>query len=109
MATGIKRISPEKTVYTYQGDGDLASIGMAEIMHAAVRGENITVVFINNAIYGMTGGQMAPTTLPGMKTTSSLLGRDVETSGYPIHMAEILATVDGKKLFAKPLKCKNAV
>jgi len=95
MATGIKRISPEKTVYTYQGDGDLASIGLAEIMHAAVRGENITVVFINNAIYGMTGGQMAPTTLPGMKTTSSLLGRDVETSGYPIHMAEMMATMDG--------------
>ncbi len=95
MATGIKRISPEKTVYTYQGDGDLASIGMAEIMHTAVRGENITVVFINNAIYGMTGGQMAPTTLPGMKTTSSPLGRDVETSGYPIHMAEMMATMEG--------------
>jgi len=95
MATGIKRISPEKTVYTYQGDGDLASIGMAEIMHVAVRGENITVIFINNAIYGMTGGQMAPTTLPGMKTTSSPYGRDVETSGFPIHMAEMMATMDG--------------
>ncbi len=95
MATGIKRISPEKTVYTFQGDGDLASIGMAEIMHAAVRGENITVVFVNNAIYGMTGGQMAPTTLPGMKTTSSPLGRDVETTGYPILMAEMLATMEG--------------
>lgn len=95
MATGIKRVRPENTVYTYQGDGDLASIGMAEIVHAAIRGENITVVFINNAIYGMTGGQMAPTTLPGMKTTSSPLGRDVELAGYPIRMAEMLSTVDG--------------
>jgi 2-oxoglutarate ferredoxin oxidoreductase subunit beta len=95
MATGIKRVLPENTVFTYQGDGDLASIGMAEIMHAAVRGENITVVFINNAIYGMTGGQMAPTTLPGMKTTSSPYGRDVEMAGHPIKMSEILAQVDG--------------
>jgi 2-oxoglutarate ferredoxin oxidoreductase subunit beta len=95
MATGIKRVLPDRTVYTYQGDGDLASIGMAEIMHVAARGENITVIFINNAIYGMTGGQMAPTTLPGMKTTSSPLGRDVELAGYPIRMAEILATMDG--------------
>jgi len=95
MATGIKRVLPDRIVFTYQGDGDLASIGMAEIMHAAARGENITVVFINNAIYGMTGGQMAPTTLPGQKTTSSPLGRDVETQGFPIRMAEILATMDG--------------
>jgi 2-oxoglutarate ferredoxin oxidoreductase subunit beta len=95
MATGIKRVLPNRTVYTYQGDGDLASIGMAEIMHAAARGENITVIFINNAIYGMTGGQMAPTTLPGMKTTSSPTGRDVELTGYPIRMAEMLATMDG--------------
>ena len=95
MATGIKRVRPENTVYTYQGDGDLASIGMAEIVHAAARGENITVVFINNAIYGMTGGQMAPTTLPGMKTTSSPLGRDVEVVGYPVRMAEMLSTLDG--------------
>jgi 2-oxoglutarate ferredoxin oxidoreductase subunit beta len=95
MATGIKRVLPNNTVFTYQGDGDLASIGMAEIMHAAARGENITVVFINNAIYGMTGGQMAPTTLPGMKTTSSPTGRDVESMGYPIRMAEMLATMDG--------------
>jgi len=95
MATGIKRVLPNKTVFTYQGDGDLASIGMAEIMHAAARGENITVIFINNAIYGMTGGQMAPTTLPGMKTTSSPLGRDVELAGFPIRMAEILAKLDG--------------
>ncbi len=95
MATGIKRVLPQNTVFTYQGDGDLASIGMAEIMHAAARGENITVVFINNAIYGMTGGQMAPTTLPGMKTTSSPLGRDIELSGFPIRMSEMLATMDG--------------
>ena len=83
MATGLKRVLPDKIVFTYQGDGDLASIGLAEIMHAALRGENITVIFINNAIYGMTGGQMAPTTLPGMKTTSSPMGRDVETAGLP--------------------------
>jgi 2-oxoglutarate ferredoxin oxidoreductase subunit beta len=95
MATGVKRLLPDRFVFTYQGDGDLASIGMAEIMHAAVRGENITVIFINNAIYGMTGGQMAPTTLPGQKTTTSPLGRDVETQGYPLHMAEMLSKWDG--------------
>ncbi|MBC8506750.1 MAG: 2-oxoglutarate oxidoreductase [Anaerolineales bacterium] len=95
MATGIKRVLPQNTVFTYQGDGDLASIGMAEIMHAAARGENITVIFINNAIYGMTGGQMAPTTLPGMTTTSSPFGRDVELTGFPIRMSEMLATMDG--------------
>jgi len=95
MATGIKRVLPENTVFTYQGDGDLASIGIAEIMHAAARGENITVIFINNAIYGMTGGQMAPTTLPGMKTTSSPFGRDVELTGYPLKMAELLAQMEG--------------
>jgi 2-oxoglutarate ferredoxin oxidoreductase subunit beta len=101
MATGIKRVLPDRTVYTYQGDGDLASIGMAEIMHAAARGENITVIFVNNAIYGMTGGQMAPTTLPGMKTTSSPLGRDVELTGYPIRMSEMLATMDGAGYIAR--------
>jgi len=95
MATGIKRMLPDRIVFTYQGDGDLASIGMAEILHAAARGENITVIFINNAIYGMTGGQMAPTTLPGQKTTSSPGGRDVEQMGFPIRMAEILATLEG--------------
>lgn len=95
MATGIKRVLPERIVFTYQGDGDLASIGMAEIMHAAGRGENITVIFLNNAIYGMTGGQMAPTTLPGQRTTSSPTGRDVEQAGFPLHMAEVLATLDG--------------
>ncbi len=95
MATGIKRVLPDRVVFTYQGDGDLASIGIAEIMHAAGRGENITVIFINNAIYGMTGGQMAPTTLPGQKTTSSPLGRDVELQGYPLRMSEIIAKMDG--------------
>jgi 2-oxoglutarate/2-oxoacid ferredoxin oxidoreductase subunit beta len=95
MATGIKRVLPDRIVFTYQGDGDLASIGMAEIMHVAARGENITVVFINNAIYGMTGGQMAPTTLPGQKTTSTPLGRDVEQTGFPIKMVEALATMEG--------------
>jgi len=95
MATGIKRVLPDHFVFTYQGDGDLASIGMAEIMHAAGRGENISVIFINNAIYGMTGGQMAPTTLPGMKTTSSPNGRDVEQTGFPLRMAEVLAKMDG--------------
>jgi 2-oxoglutarate/2-oxoacid ferredoxin oxidoreductase subunit beta len=101
MATGIKRVLPDRVVFTYQGDGDLASIGMAEIMHAAGRGENITVVFINNAIYGMTGGQMAPTSLPGMKTTSSPLGRDVELQGYPLRMSEILANMDGSGYIAR--------
>ena len=95
MATGLKRVLPDRTVFTYQGDGDLASIGMGEIVHAAARGENITVIFINNANFGMTGGQMAPTTLPGMKTTSSPNGRDVETQGYPIKVAEMLSTLDG--------------
>jgi 2-oxoglutarate/2-oxoacid ferredoxin oxidoreductase subunit beta len=95
MATGVKRVLPDRIVFTYQGDGDLASIGMAEIMHAAIRGENITVIFINNAIYGMTGGQMAPTSLPGQKTSSSPTGRDVEQAGYPVRMAEVLTNVDG--------------
>ncbi len=95
MATGIKRVLPDKMVFTYQGDGDLASIGMAEIVHAAGRGENITVIFINNAIYGMTGGQMAPTTLPGQKTTSSPTGRDVEQAGFPLRMSELLSSLDG--------------
>ena len=95
MATGIKRVLPDRVVFTYQGDGDLASIGMGEIVHAAGRGENITVIFINNAIYGMTGGQMAPTSLPGQKTTSSPNGRDVELMGFPLKMAEILSSLDG--------------
>jgi 2-oxoglutarate/2-oxoacid ferredoxin oxidoreductase subunit beta len=95
LATGIKRVTPEAVVWTYQGDGDLASIGAAEILHAATRGENLTVVFLNNANYGMTGGQMAPTTLPGQKTTSSPLGRDVEQAGFPIREVELLAQLDG--------------
>jgi len=95
MATGVKRFLPERVVFTYQGDGDLASIGTAEIVHAAARGENITVFFLNNTNYGMTGGQMAPTTLPGQKTTSSPRGRDVETQGYPIRASEMIATLDG--------------
>ena len=95
MATGIKRVLPDRIVFTYQGDGDLASIGMSEIMHAAGRGEDITVFFINNAIYGITGGQMAPTTLPGQKTTSSPNGRDVEQAGFPLKMAEVLSTMEG--------------
>ena len=95
MATGIKRILPDRIVVTYQGDGDLASIGLAEILHAASRGENITTIFINNAIYGMTGGQMAPTSLPGQKTTSSPFGRDVEITGYPLRMCELMASLEG--------------
>lgn len=95
MATGVKRVFPDRIVMTYQGDGDMISIGTAEIVHAAARGENITVIFINNSNYGMTGGQMAPTTLPGQKTTSSPSGRDVETMGYPIRASEMLATLDG--------------
>jgi 2-oxoglutarate/2-oxoacid ferredoxin oxidoreductase subunit beta len=95
LATGIKRMLPEAVVWTYQGDGDLASIGTAEIIHAATRGENLTVIFINNANYGMTGGQMAPTSLPGQKTSSSPLGRDVEQAGYPIRTVELLSTLEG--------------
>jgi 2-oxoglutarate ferredoxin oxidoreductase subunit beta len=95
VATGIKRVLPDRIVFTYQGDGDLASIGMAEIVHAAARGENITVVFINNAIYGMTSGQMAPTTLLGQKTTTTPQGRSIEANGYPIRVSELLATLDG--------------
>ena len=94
-ATGIKRVHPDKMVITYQGDGDLASIGMAEIVHAAARGENITTVFINNGIYGMTGGQMAPTTLPGMKATTSQAGRTAERNGNPIRVSEMLSTLIG--------------
>ena len=94
-ATGVKRIQPDKVVFTYQGDGDLASIGCAEIVHAAMRGEKITTIFINNAIYGMTGGQMAPTTLIGQKATTAPKGRTKEQAGMPIRMAEMLSTLDG--------------
>ncbi|MBQ7049746.1 MAG: hypothetical protein IJN87_03865 [Firmicutes bacterium] len=95
VATGLKRVLPENIVFTYQGDGDLSSIGCAEITHAANRGENITVIFINNAIYGMTGGQMAPTTLLGQVTTTSPYGRDPQLAGYPLNMSEMLATTKG--------------
>ena len=95
VATGVKRAQPDKIVFTYQGDGDLASIGAAEIIHSANRGENITVIFVNNTVYGMTGGQMAPTTLLGQKTTTSPYGRDFRNDGYPIRIAEMLATLEG--------------
>ena len=101
VATGIKRVQPDKVVFTYQGDGDLASIGAAEIVHAATRGENITVIFVNNAIYGMTGGQMAPTTLIGQKTTTSPAGRKQEVNGNPIRVSEMLATLDGPSYIAR--------
>ncbi len=94
-ATGVKRVHPGCLVFTYQGDGDLASIGTAEIIHAAVRGEKISVIFVNNGIYGMTGGQMAPTSLPGMKSTTAPYGRNAESAGYPIKMTEMLALQDG--------------
>jgi len=93
MATGLKRTRPDLIVFTYQGDGDLASIGTAEIIHAANRGEKITVIFVNNAIYGMTGGQLAPTTVPGQVTTTSPLGRNVDLVGYPMRVADMLATL----------------
>jgi 2-oxoglutarate ferredoxin oxidoreductase subunit beta len=95
VATGVKRALPDRFVFTYQGDGDLASIGMSEVIHAAARGEKITVIFVNNAIYGMTGGQMAPTTLIGQKTATSPYGRDENVQGFPIRVCEMLATLDG--------------
>ncbi|NMB28514.1 MAG: 2-oxoglutarate oxidoreductase [Clostridiaceae bacterium] len=95
VATGIKRVLPDKVVFTYQGDGDLAAIGTGEITHAAMRGENITTIFVNNAIYGMTGGQMAPTTLVGQRATTAPLGREKSHAGSPIRIAELLATLDG--------------
>lgn len=95
VATGVKRVLLDRIVFTYQGDGDLAAIGTSEIIHAANRGENLTVVFVNNTTYGMTGGQMAPTTLPGQKTSTSPYGRDVASDGYPIRMAELLANLEG--------------
>jgi 2-oxoglutarate ferredoxin oxidoreductase subunit beta len=95
VATGIKRTLPDNVVFTYQGDGDLAAIGTAETVHAAARGENITIIFVNNCIYGMTGGQMAPTTLVGQKSTTSPSGRSKELQGSPIRMCEMLATLDG--------------
>ena len=112
-ATGIKRMHPDKTVITYQGDGDLASIGMAEIIHAAARGEKFTTVFINNGIYGMTGGQMAPTTLPGMKATTAQSGRDVKVNGNPIRISELLSSLDGpayiERVAVHVIKAKAAI
>ena len=101
VATGMKRTHPDTVIFTYQGDGDLAAIGTAETVHAATRGENITIIFINNAIYGMTGGQMAPTTLPGQVTTTSPYGRDRKIQGNPIRVCEMLSTLDGTALAAR--------
>ncbi len=117
VATAIKRVHPETIVFTYQGDGDLAAIGTAETIHTANRGENLTVVFINNAVYGMTGGQMAPTTLLGQKTTTTLQGRDAQMQGYPLKISELLAQLPGVKyieragLFSpqETLKAKRAI
>lgn len=95
VGTGIKRTNPDKVVFTYQGDGDLAAIGTAEIVHTAARGENITSIFVNNCIYGMTGGQMAPTTLPGQVTETSPYGRDIKREGHPIRVSEMISTLDG--------------
>ena len=98
VATGIKRALPDSVVFTYQVDGDLAAIGTCETVHAAARGENITVIFVNNTIYGMTGGQMAPTTLPGQVTQTTPYGREPEIQGYPVKVCEMLATIDGTAL-----------
>ncbi|MGN0680374.1 MAG: thiamine pyrophosphate-dependent enzyme [Oscillospiraceae bacterium] len=98
VATGVKRANPELVVFTYQGDGDLAAIGTCETVHAAARGENITIIFVNNAIYGMTGGQMAPTTLPGQVTQTTPYGRDTAVQGFPLKVCEMLAQVDGTAL-----------
>lgn len=105
VATAIKRVQPDKIVFTYQGDGDLAAIGMAETIHAANRGENITVIFVNNAIYGMTGGQMAPTTLLGMPTTTSQDGRGKNAEGPPLKIAELLSTIDGVSYLERTAVC----
>ncbi|MCL2488214.1 MAG: thiamine pyrophosphate-dependent enzyme [Oscillospiraceae bacterium] len=105
VATGVKRVHPDKLVFAYQGDGDLASIGIAEIIHAAARGENISIFFINNAIYGMTGGQMAPTTLIGQVATTAPAGRDEKLNGMPLNMAELLATVPGTSYIERVSAC----
>jgi 2-oxoglutarate ferredoxin oxidoreductase subunit beta len=101
VAVGVKRVRPDLFSFTYQGDGDLASIGIAETIHAAARGDNITVIFINNAVYGMTGGQMAPTTLPGMKTTTSPYGRDPAEAGNPMRVCELLSSLEGPAYIAR--------
>jgi len=117
LATGISRTNPDKVVFTYQGDGDLASIGAAEILHACNRGENIVVIFINNAIYGMTGGQMAPTTLLGMVTSTTPYGRSVELNGYPMKITDLISHLPGVSFCTRQSvhtaatvrKCKNAI
>ena len=117
VATGVKRANPNKYVFTYQGDGDLAAIGTAETVHSATRGENITIIFINNTIYGMTGGQMAPTTLPNQVTQTTPYGRDTNLAGYPVRMCEMLATLSGTALaqrtsvdsIANIKDCKDAI
>ena len=117
VATGMKRVHPDKLMFVYQGDGDLASIGMAETVHAAARNENFTVIFINNGIYGMTGGQMAPTTLEGQYSTTSQKGRDVGINGYPIHVCEMLSQLKGPQYLERVsthdaqhvLKAKKAI
>ena len=107
-ASAIRRVvNPDNIVFTYQGDGDLASIGMAETVHACMRGENITIIFINNGIYGMTGGQMAPTTLPGEKATTCIYGRDPKVNGNPVHMCEMLATLTGPA-YIERVSCYDA-
>lgn len=117
VATGIKRVLPDRIVFTYQGDGDLAAIGTAEIIHTANRGENITVIFVNNSVYGMTGGQMAPTTLVGQKTATTPQGRDIKTDGGPLKISEMLAILPGAKYIERvsvdspqnTLKAKRAI
>ncbi len=106
VATGIKRVHPDKLVISYQGDGDLLAIGMGETIHAANRGENITVIFVNNAIYGMTGGQMAPTTMPGQKTTTTQSGREPDDVGMPIRACEIINTLD-RPVYIERVSCHN--
>lgn len=108
VATGLKRVHPDKLVISYQGDGDLLAIGMAETIHAANRGENITVIFVNNAIYGMTGGQMAPTTMPGQKTTTTQLGRDADDIGMPIKACELINTLH-KPVYIERVSCHDSV
>ena len=117
LATAVKRLLPDRYVFTYQGDGDLAAIGTAETIHAANRGENITIIFINNGIYGMTGGQMAPTTLEGMKSSTSPSGRDIPRNGYPLNITNLLAQLEGTcyvtrqsvQTVASVRKCKKAI
>jgi len=106
VAAGIKRTNPDAFVFTYQGDGDLAAIGTSEIIHAANRGEQITAIFVNNSVYGMTGGQMAPTTLPGQKTTTTPMGRNPKNDGHPVNMAEIIATLPGT-VYSARVTCHN--